>query len=87
VLNLGNNKPERLLDLVHILEELTGHKANTELLPMQPGDVKETYADIDLTRRVIGYEPTTSLHEGLEKFVAWYIDYYGLDNTQNSRAS
>ena len=76
VFNLGNNKPERLLDFVGILEDLTGQKARTNLLPMQPGDVKETYADIDLTREVLGYDPTTSLRDGLPHFVEWYKEFY-----------
>ena len=87
IFNLGNNTPERLLDFVHILEDLTGHTARTELLPMQPGDVKETFADIDLAKNVLGYAPSTSLREGLSHFVRWYIDYHGLDKSQKTGAA
>ena len=74
--NLGNNKPERLLDFVAILEDLTGIQAKTELLPMQPGDVKETYADISLSQEILGFSPKTSLAQGLGHFVEWYEDFY-----------
>ncbi len=75
VYNIGNNKPEKLLDFVAVIEKSLGLEAQRELLPMQPGDVKETFADIDPIRRDVGYEPVTSLKEGLPKFVEWYQDY------------
>lgn len=75
IFNLGNNKPERLMDFVKILENLTGKKADIELQPMQPGDVKETYANIDLSQKILGFQPETSLEEGLPKFVEWYTDF------------
>lgn len=78
VFNLGNNKPERLMDFVNLLENLTGHKANIDLQPMQPGDVKETYADIALSQDVLGFRPTTSLKDGLPKFVDWYVRFAGI---------
>ncbi len=77
VLNIGNNKAENLIDYVHVIEKAVGKKANIELLPMQAGDVKETYADIDETMRLTGYKPTTSIDEGIPKYVAWFKDYYG----------
>ena len=76
VYNLGNNKPEKLLDMISILEEKLGIKAKKNFLPMQPGDVYSTYADINATQKDYGYEPRTSLEEGLEKFVLWYKSYY-----------
>lgn len=78
VYNIGNNTPVPLMDFIATLEEALGRKAVQELLPMQPGDVKETYADIDPMRRDFGYEPRTQLREGVARFVAWYKDYYGV---------
>ena len=73
--NLGNNRAESLLDFVAILEKALGKKALREMQPMQAGDVKETFADIDPIRRDMGYEPKTALDVGLPKFVKWYKDY------------
>ena len=84
VFNLGNNKPERLMDFVTLLEKLTGHKANMDLQPMQPGDVKETYADIALSQDVLGFQPTTSLKDGLPKFVDWYVEFANINQRQKS---
>ena len=75
VYNIGNNRAERLLDFVEIIEKTLGVGAKREFMPMQPGDIKETYADIDPIHRDVGYEPTTSLEEGLPKFVKWYQEY------------
>ena len=75
VYNIGNNRAEKLLDFVEIIEETLGVEAKRELLPMQPGDIKETYADIDPIHRDVGYEPATSLEVGLPKFVKWYQEY------------
>jgi UDP-glucuronate 4-epimerase len=66
------------MEFIATLEEALGRKAVQELLPMQPGDVKETYADIDPMRRDFGYEPRTQLREGVARFVAWYKDHYGV---------
>ena len=77
LLNIGNNKAENLMDYVRVIEKAVGKKAEIDLLPMQPGDVKETYADIDETTRLTGYKPTTSIEEGIPKYVAWFKDYYG----------
>lgn len=76
VYNLGNNKPEKLLDMINILENKLGVKAEKNFLPMQPGDVYSTYADIEETKKDYGYEPQISLEEGLEKFVKWYKEFY-----------
>ncbi|WP_299818920.1 NAD-dependent epimerase/dehydratase family protein [uncultured Pontibacter sp.] len=75
VFNIGNNKPEPLLDLVANLEQLLGKKAKLDLKPMQPGDVERTYADVDELIQATGYSPQTSLADGLAKFVAWYKEY------------
>jgi len=78
VLNIGNNKAENLMEYVRVIEKAVGKKAKIELLPMQAGDVKETYADIDETTRLTGYKPTTSIEEGIPKYVAWFKSYYGV---------
>lgn len=76
VYNIGNNTPVQLLDFVETLEKHLGVEAEKEFLPMQPGDVKVTYADVDDLIEATGFKPTTSIDEGLEKFVAWYKEYY-----------
>lgn len=76
IFNLGNNKPVRLSEFLSILEELTGKNARIEYQPMQAGDVKETYADIDLSRDLLDFCPETPLRKGLEVFVGWYKAYY-----------
>jgi UDP-glucuronate 4-epimerase len=76
--NIGNNRSERLLDVVELLEQACGRTAQREVLPMQPGDVLRTYADIDAIRRDHGYEPTTSVEEGIPRFVKWYRTYHGV---------
>jgi UDP-glucuronate 4-epimerase len=75
--NLGGHRPERLLDFIGALEMALGRKAAIELLPMQPGDVKETYADIETARRDFDFEPRTAMLEGIPRFVDWYRDHYG----------
>ena len=74
VYNLGNNKPERLMDMIHLLEKYLGKKAIIHYKPLQPGDVLKTYADLTKSQQDFGYAPKTSLEQGLEKFVSWYKD-------------
>jgi len=76
VYNIGNNKPVELMEVVRLLEAALGKKAERELLPMQPGDVPATFADIDDLTREIGFAPATPIAEGIERFVAWYNDYH-----------
>lgn len=78
--NIGNNKPERLLDLIDILEEELGMKAIREYLPMQPGDVYQTYADVDDLIRDFGFKPSTDLRDGIRAFSDWYKDYYRISD-------
>lgn len=78
VYNIGNSKSESLMDYVAAVESALGRKAEIDFQPMQPGDVAETYADIEATRRDFGFEPRTSMAEGVSKFIAWYVDYYGV---------
>jgi len=76
IFNLGNNKPVNLLDFIDILEEKIGKKAKKNMLSMQPGDMKETYADISKSTKIIGFKPKTDIKEGLSRFVEWYKHYY-----------
>lgn len=76
IYNIGNNKPERLLDFIDILENHLGEKAEKKLLPMQPGDVCQTYADVSDLIRDFGFSPHTSLEYGVYEFVKWYKGYY-----------
>jgi UDP-glucuronate 4-epimerase len=72
--NLGNHKPEKLMAMIKILEDLLGKKAKKILAPMQPGDVLTTYADIEHSQSRLGFQPKTSLKAGLKKFVEWYLE-------------
>ena len=76
IYNIGNNRSIEISHLVAILEGEFGRKAETELLPMQPGDVAETCADIEDLARAVGFRPATGIEDGVRKFVAWYRDYY-----------
>jgi len=75
VYNMGNNKPVELLEVVRLLEEATGKKAKRELLPMQPGDVPATYANVDDLMRDVNFRPSTPIAEGIAKFIEWYRAY------------
>jgi UDP-glucuronate 4-epimerase len=76
VYNIGNNKPEKLMYFIEVLERCIGKEAKKEFLPMQPGDVYQTYADVDDLMRDFGFKPKTGIEEGLEKFVEWYGGYF-----------
>jgi UDP-glucuronate 4-epimerase len=76
IYNIGNNKPEELMHVVALLEKGLGRDAEKILLPMQPGDVLETFADVDDLARDIGFRPQTTIEDGIEKFVAWFRDYH-----------
>lgn len=76
IYNIGNNKPVELLEVVRLLEETIGKKAKRELVPMQPGDVPATYANIDDLMRDIGFRPSTPIAEGIARFVEWYRAYH-----------
>ncbi len=76
VYNIGNNTPEPLMRFIAILEQALGKEAVKQYLPMQPGDVPATYADISDLERVIGFRPSTSLEEGVGKFVGWFRGFY-----------
>lgn len=74
--NIGNNNTVELKHYIAVLEECLGKKAEQNLLPLQPGDVPDTYADVDDLVRDVGYKPATSVEEGVRRFVEWYREYY-----------
>ena len=76
VFNIGNTRSENLMDFIHIIEDAVGTKAQVEFMDMQPGDVPETFADIEETTAITGFRPTTAISEGVPRFVAWYKEYY-----------
>ncbi len=78
IYNIGNHRSEQLLHMVDLLEQSLGRKAIREFLPMQAGDVKDTFADIDAIQRDLGYAPTTPIDLGIPRFIEWYKQYHRL---------
>jgi UDP-glucuronate 4-epimerase len=78
VYNIGNHRSEPLMRMIGLIEESLGKKAEIIFEPMQPGDVKETFADIEALRRDVGFEPSTAIDEGIPRFVRWYREFYGV---------
>jgi UDP-glucuronate 4-epimerase len=78
VYNIGNNQPVELMRLIETLEHSLGEKAVKNLLPMQPGDVPATYADVEDLTRDVGFKPSTPIEAGVEQFVKWYRGYHGV---------
>ncbi|MCK8600600.1 NAD-dependent epimerase [Desulfoferrobacter suflitae] len=76
IYNIGNNQPVELMEFVEAIEEALGIGAKKEYLPMQPGDVPATYADIDDLTRDLGFRPQTDIRQGVRRFIAWYKEYY-----------
>jgi UDP-glucuronate 4-epimerase len=76
VYNIGNNNPVELLDVVQLIEQAIGIKAKRDLLPMQPGDVPATYADVDDLMRDVDFKPATPIAEGINRFIQWYRSYH-----------
>lgn len=76
IINLGNNAPVDLMEYISVLEHELGVSAEKKMLPMQEGDVKETFADISKARELLGYEPKTNVEEGVKHFVEWYRNFY-----------
>lgn len=74
--NIGNNQPIELMHFIEVLEDCLGKKAEKNMLPLQPGDVLATYADVDDLVQDVGFKPNTSIETGVERFVAWYREYY-----------
>ncbi len=77
VFNLGNHKSEQLLDMIALIEKELGKKAKIAFKPMQPGDVKESFAEIKHSHHKLGYQPKTTIDDGIPNFVKWYRKYYG----------
>ena len=73
IFNIGNNQPVKLGEYIEAIEQALGKKAFKKLLPLQPGDVQDTYADSSKLSQTLGYKPSTPVREGVEKFVEWYI--------------
>jgi UDP-glucuronate 4-epimerase len=76
--NIGNNRSEELTRMIGLIEQACGREAQKVMAPMQPGDVRDTYADISAIQRDLGFQPTTPIDEGIPRFVAWYKAYHGL---------
>jgi len=76
IYNIGNNNTVLLMDFIHILEDCLGKKARLNMLPMQKGDVKATFANVEALNEAVGFKPKTNIKEGLKKFVTWYKRYY-----------
>ena len=76
IYNIGNNQPEKLMDYIAVLEKCLGREAKKEFLPMQPGDVYETYADVSELMKDYGFKPSMTIEEGLSKFAEWFLEYY-----------
>ncbi|MDJ0705001.1 MAG: NAD-dependent epimerase [Leptolyngbyaceae cyanobacterium MO_188.B28] len=76
IYNIGNNQPIELMRFIEVIEQALGKKAKTNMLPMQPGDVPATYADVDDLARDVGFRPATPIEVGIERFVKWYREYY-----------
>ena len=75
--NIGNNNPVRLSSYIEALEHALGQRAARELLPLQPGDVPDTYADVSELEKAVGYKPATPIDVGVARFVEWYLDFHG----------
>ena len=76
IYNLGNNNPEVLIDFINLIEKTLGIKAKEKLLPIQPGDVKKTFADIKESKKDLNFNPKTKITEGIPKFINWYKKYF-----------
>ena len=78
IINIGNGSPVNLMDFIKVIEEKIGKKASINFMPLQPGDVPETYADISHAKNLLGYNPQTSVKEGVENFIDWYKEMYNV---------
>ena len=76
--NIGNHSPVNLLDFIAVIESELGKKAVKRMLPMQPGDVYSTYADVNDLMSDVGFSPSTPIEEGMKRFIQWYRHYYGM---------
>jgi len=76
IFNIGNNNPVKLIEYIHAIEKALGKEAILELLPLQPGDVPDTFADSSALEQMVGYKPSVSVDDGVKQFVDWYRDFY-----------
>jgi len=76
VYNIGNDNPVELMDMIAVLERVLGRTAEKRMLPLQPGDVPATWADVGDLTRAVGFKPATPIEEGIRRFVSWYREYY-----------
>ena len=83
IYNIGNNQPNDLMHFIEVLEDCLGIEANKNLLPMQPGDVPVTYADVDALIKDVGFKPSTPIELGIERFVKWYKCYYQIPSVSH----
>ena len=79
IYNIGNQQPVELMRYIEVIEDCLGKRAEKNLLPMQPGDVPDTYADVQDLVTDVGYKPETPIEEGVRRFIDWYVDFYGVD--------
>ncbi len=84
IFNIGNNRPTQLMRYIEVLEECLGRKAECQMLPMQPGDVPATWADVDALDKAVGYRPSTTIEVGVRRFVEWYRDFYQKADVQRA---
>jgi UDP-glucuronate 4-epimerase len=80
IYNVGNGAPASLLRYIEVLEACLGKKAQRRMLPMQAGDVPRTWADVTLLKEAVGYQPSTPIEEGVQRFVDWYLEYYQVNS-------
>jgi UDP-glucuronate 4-epimerase len=85
--NIGNHQPVQLMRYIEVIEECLGRKAQMNFLPLQPGDVPETFADIDDLVRDVGYRPATPIEVGVRRFIDWFCEYYGYPRRVRSRSA
>lgn len=81
IYNIGYGSPVKLMDFVHLVEKELGKSAQIEMLPLQAGDVEETFADTTALQQQLGYKPVVSINEGVQRFVAWYKEHYGISGS------
>ena len=86
IYNIGNQRPVALLHYIDVLERCLGRQARKNLLPMQPGDLPDTWADVEALARDVGYRPGTDLETGVKRFVEWYLGYYHPQSSRGDRS-
>jgi len=84
IYNIGNQQPVELMRYIEVIEECLGRKAEKNLLPLQDGDVPDTYADAEDLKRDVGYKPDTSIEVGIRNFIDWYLEYYKVELKQSA---